>query len=216
MSTAPLPELGGAFSTLNVAGAAEDSDDEYVYVSRLAEQIASTMLDEEEEEEEYMRHYRLNPKCRASTAFVPGLMEQANSGISEMTHGWSTHSVSHRTESSSENGITEWCHFYSPITEHGTAKILPSYRSFQLEDAHAARCHWSSLNTDWKQSYGGEAWHIRSHLRPSPVSSDLGKLEPKTSIGTGVFLPKVVNTSCQNRRRASLSHSKSYAPRNKW
>ncbi|KAI5081719.1 hypothetical protein GOP47_0001462 [Adiantum capillus-veneris] len=200
------------------AGAAtgEDSDDEeYVYVSRLAEQIAAhAMLDEEDDlpltsrPQHPIKHY--SPDI-AFSSYVQGMKSQEKARhMQEVDHPVSRFAAVWR-----DHGPSEWDCFYTPSLQVEVSRQA-SFLNSQLHQIHKLQ-GWTSLcyeNAKQAGSQVREMWDLPSHRKVQPFIHESPVLKRKESVGTGVFLPKVVSPGSHYRRKAGLSKS-AYTPRGK-
>eukprot|EP00250_Pteridium_aquilinum_P004428 c14638_g1_i1 orf=423-1157(-) len=226
LNTAPYVEFSTSSSS------AEDSDDEYVYVSSLAEQIAHAML---EDEEELTVPSDFIPSKQEKMAVAPCQWESKEVGWPSLNSHTDKErpsaekaellsngcQVSHYAATWRDHGPSEWDCFYTPSLQEAS-KQLSSYYTTQLAYGISKHSHmfqgWnSSRNASSKQKQAGfcEAWDSQSHTARSMVYNS-ATLTRKESIGTGVFLPKIVNSGPRYQRKAGSLLSKSaYATRNK-
>lgn len=216
-SAAPRGELNVSYTDYKGGAAGEDSDDEeYVYVSRLAEQIAAhAMLDEEEED----------PCSAASSAMECNDEEMGFSSYAnevKLQKGRQVqdgdYSVSHFAAAWRDYGPTEWDCFYTPIPHPQSANQATSFHLSQLDQFY--KIHgWSSLRqVHHKQARPNAVeTHVPSEPSTLTFSHDSSIQKRKETVGTGVFLPKIVNTgSSHYRRKGGLSVRSSYASRSKF
>ncbi|MCO5587828.1 hypothetical protein L7F22_041780 [Adiantum nelumboides] len=216
-SAVPVTDLkGGAGAN---AGAGDDSDDEeYVYVSRLAEQIAAhAMLDEEDEAPDYRPQPPAIQLCSEDITFSRFSQDvKSHKKIDKYAH-YSEYPVSPFAAVWRDHGPSEWECFYTPSPQAEVSKQA-SLLSSRLHQAQKLRT-WTSLCIENAKQAGSQthgSWDLLSHCKTQPCLHDSPLIKRKESLGTGVFLPKIVSTGSHFRRKAgNLSTKPAYAPRGK-
>lgn len=242
------PFIASAHNTAELEPPSNDSDDEYGYVSSLAEQIAHAMLDDDEPlEEENLSGAKLDAEwsshrrvCSSTEMETKTTGKHTNARVEPSSDcSMVSHTVHHGRdldfiEGSHPKGSHtrgslplegSWEDFYLQ-NKHSFLQRAFRRHSYHSQDASAGPCgasrprnhQESSMYQGWSRSrcfnrrqaavcsrafhreeYSCEAWR----LPPLEARTALyGHVTlPKESIGTGVFLPRVMNSDCQLRRK---------------
>lgn len=217
----------GELSPMPVASAelspdAEDSDDDYAYVSSLAEQIAhALMLDDDEEPPAViqpspsfhpgMRHHNCQDCAWPCTSLHPD--QEFESTGAEVIHP-----VSNLAVACQDNAPSEWDCLYNPSLQQTSKQLFTLYtRQLDLKCNHQFQ-EWNATHLDHNElaaAYASKIWDLNPQ-ESCPTSYHPASSVRKESIGTGVFLPKIVYTGPHYRKKAGFTPSRSaFAPRHK-
>ncbi|KAH7277989.1 hypothetical protein KP509_38G018800 [Ceratopteris richardii] len=209
-STAPYSSLGVTSAQLiDIESADEGDDGEYEYVSRLAEQIAHAMLEDDDEDQELDIFHQRDSTDLAQKPYGTSYDKESVHGNVNNTKGNNNVAVSHFAALWRDYGPTEWDCFYNPSQYH-VLNLSPSlHHQLEVTRNYQRSSHFCNergiivsrlVNSSRFSSFPGVSLGASSVSNPEPKSS---------SSGTGVFLPKVTHTSFGYRRTTGLSTSRS-------